>query len=97
MNLAVTPGFGVQDVGTKDENALVMSTIKSLTETNQVLDESGKAVQLASQRLNEAGSNIGDKTINDLKASSARIDTNAKTTAQTVSQLAEQTLSLIHI
>lgn len=96
MNLAVTPGFGVQDVGTKDENALVMSTIKSLTETNQVLDESGKAVQLASQRLNEAGSNIGDKTINDLKASSARIDTNAKTTAQTVSQLAEQTSAAYH-
>ncbi len=96
MNLAVTPGFGVQDVGTKDENALVMSTIKTLTETNQVLDESGKAVQLASQRLNEAGSNIGDKTINDLKASSARIDTNAKTTAQTVSQLAGQTSAAYH-
>ena len=96
MNLAVTPGFGVQDVGTKDENALVMSTIKTLTETNQVLDESGKAVQLASQRLNEAGSNLGDKTINDLKASSARIDTNAKTTAQTVSQLAGQTSAAYH-
>lgn len=91
MDLAVTPGFGVQDVRTKDEDALVMSTIKTLTDTNQVLDESGKAVQLASQRLNEAGSNIGDKTINDLKASSARIDTNAQATAQTVSQLVSQT------
>ena len=96
MNLAVTPGFGFQDVGTKNENALVVSTIKTLTETNQVLDESGKAIQLASQRLNKAGSNIGDKTINDLKASSARIGTNAKTTAQTVSQLAGQTSAAYH-
>ncbi|MSS44872.1 hypothetical protein FYJ43_02120 [Cutibacterium sp. WCA-380-WT-3A] len=96
MNLAVTPGFGVQDVGTKDENALVVSTIKTLTATSQVLDDSGKAVQLASQRLNEAGSNIGDKTINDLKASSARIGTNAQVTAETVSQLAGQTSVAYH-
>ena len=69
MNLAVTPGFGVQDANTEDENALVVSTIKTLTETTQVLDESGKAIQLATQRLNEAGSNIGNKTISDLKSS----------------------------
>jgi len=91
MNLAVTPGFGVQDANTEDENALVVSTIKTLTETTQVLDESGKAIQLATQRLNEAGSNIGNKTISDLKSSDMRIAANAEATAKTISQLAGQT------
>lgn len=92
FDIAVQPGFGLNPNAEqqKAETQLIAETLEILNSAEKVLDDSGQALDKARSILNDAGSQIGNKTINDLEQSNRRVNENAKKLVATLNKIEAQ-------
>lgn len=86
VDVLVQPGFGVDPDSNaqRSQSELVTETLKSLSDAGRVLADSGEALERARVVLDQAGTQIGVKTVADLNASNARVVTSASQIASTL-------------